>query len=168
MKKSLLLATLLLSSVPIVSFSAEIISYCEGTILENEEDVITLMGGSKWKTNGYFFSLILEDVIIIQSSTVLDGKLYNFHEMYSDGKREIVTKISGECSNSIGRKATVMRELNDGKTLLLDDGSALNFDSFDSFDTGFWLTPYEVLITGDELYMWNLNNGKRVWIQSVD
>ena len=167
MKKSLLLTTLLLSSVPIVSFSAEIISYCEGTILENEDDVITLMGGSKWKTNGNFFSYF-GDVLIIQSSTELDGRLYNFNEMYSNGNRDIVTKILGECPKSSGRKATVMEELNDGKTLLLDDGTALGFDSYDSFDTGFWLPPYDVLITGDELYMWNLNNGKRVWIQSVD
>ena len=59
MKKSLLLAALLLLSVPLVGFSAEIVRYCEGTILENDDDVITLMDGSKWKTNGYFFSLIL-------------------------------------------------------------------------------------------------------------
>jgi hypothetical protein len=126
------------------------------------------MSGSEWETTGYFFSLILEDVIIIESSTELDGRLFNYTEMYSDGNRVIVTKISGECSKSIGRKATVMRELNGGKTLLLDDGSALNFDSFDSFDTGFWLPPYDVLITGNELYMWNLNEGKRVWIQSIN
>lgn len=167
MKKSLLLAALLLTGVPLVGFSAEIISYCKGTILENDDEVVTLLDGSKWETSGNFFSYF-GDVVIIQSSTELDGKLYNFNEIYSDGNRDIVTKISGECSNSIGKKATVMRELNDGKTLLLDDGSALNFDSFDSFDTGFWLPPYDVLITGDELYMWNLNKGKRVWIQSID
>lgn len=167
MKKSLLFVAMFVTCVPLVGFSAETISYCEGTILENGDDVVTLMDGSKWKTNGNFFSYF-GDVIIIQSSTELNGKLYNFNEIYSEGNRDMITKISGECLNSIGRKATVMRELNDGKTLLLDDGSALNFDSFDSFDTGFWLPPYDVLITGNELYMWNLNNGKRVWIQSVD
>ena len=79
-----------------------------------------------------------------------------------------MTPVSGACNPSIGKKATVVREINDGRTLIIDDGTVLNFDSFDSYDTDWWLPPYEVLISWDELYMWNLNNGKRVWIQSTE
>ena len=76
--------------------------------------------------------------------------------------------MSGSCISSIGKKAIVVREINDGRTLIIDDGTVLNFGSFDSFDTGFWFPPSEVLITSGELYMWNLDVGRRVWIQSTE
>lgn len=148
--------------------AAEVVTYCEDTILSTDDDSITLLGGSTWSTTGNTFLMLLEDVIIIQSSATIDGQLFEFHELYSDGNTIIVNKVTGECSNSIGRKAKVIRELNGGRTLILDDNTVLNFDSYDSFDTGFWLPPYEILITANELYMWNLRKGKRVWIQSVE
>jgi hypothetical protein len=144
------------------------VEYCEDSILESEDNAIRLLGGSKWEVASYGYFMILQDVIIIHDSIKSDGGASSNSEIISGGSRSIVTPVSGSCASQTGEKARVVREINDGATLFLDSGELLNFDSFDSFDTGFWLPPYEVLITSGGLYMWNLDKGKRVWIKSIE
>ena len=150
------------------SVAAEFVNYCEDSIYNSEGETVQLLGGSRWETVGYNFFLIAQDVLVLQGTTQVDGRNYQYGELLSDGNRMIATQLSGTCNFLVGTKHVVVREINDGRSLITDDGTVLNFDSYDSFDTGFWLPPYEVLITSNELYMWNLNEGKRVWLQSIE
>ena len=150
------------------SVAAEFVNYCEDSIYSSEGETVQLLGGSRWETVGYNFFLIAQDVLVLQGTTQVDGRNYQYAELLSDGNRMIATQLSGTCNFLVGTKLVVVREINDGRSLITDDGTVLNFDSYDSFDTGFWLPPYEVLITSNELYMWNLNEGKRVWLQSIE
>jgi len=147
--------------------AAERVTYCEDSIFQIEDDVISLLGGSKWETIGFGFFLSFQDALIISGSAIVDGEPFQYNELLSDGNRSLVIPVSGTCVSSTGKRATVVREEEDGEKLTLDDGTVLRFSSYDSFDTGFWLPPYEVLITGDGLYMWNLDDGKKVWVQSI-
>ena len=159
--KKLTTTAFLLMALANVSNAAEMVNYCEDWIIGTDDGLISLAGGSTWKQSGYEFFMLVEDALIIQSSTS------SYSELLSDGSRSIVAPVSGSCISSVGRKASVIRSDDRGRTLILDDGTILNFDSYSSFDTRYWYPPYEVLITSSELHMWNLDEGKRAQIKSV-
>jgi len=66
-----------------------------------------------------------------------------------------------------GTLTQIISERGDGAVLHAADGSVWEVPSYDRYDTGWWLPPYEVIFTSDEMYMINLKEGKRVWVSRV-
>ena len=52
----------------------------------------------------------------------------------------------------------------EGSVLKLADGSTLSVPEYDQYDTGWWLPPYKALLTSNGMYLWNLKEGKNVWV----
>ena len=50
---------------PVQVHAAERVTYCEDSIFQIEDDVISLLGGSKWETIGSDFFLSFQDALII-------------------------------------------------------------------------------------------------------
>lgn len=107
------------------------------------------------------YLLPIADVIVVFPG---EGR---FGVLYADGVEEIVELLSGSLAPETGVVTSVVEELGDGALLKTADGSLWEIPNYDRYDTGWWLPPYPVLITKNELYMINLKKLKRVWVHRV-
>ena len=140
--------------------SKEQVQFFTGTISEVSEDILKIMGGSIWKLDRNYFGLPLQDVIgvvVSPKSAVI----------YANDNSYNARLISGSVKTSSGVLSAVTEKMGGGAILKLTDGTLLEFANYDQFNTGWWLPPYDVLIDGSGMNLWNLQNGKKVWIQRV-
>jgi hypothetical protein len=104
--------------------------------------------------------LLLKDVI-----GVVTGK--KTATLYVDGRSLSVELVRGSVVTSPGIATTVIDEKGNGRLLKLNNGILLTFSSYDADDTGRWFPPYKVLIDPNSMNMWNLEEGKKVQIESI-
>ncbi len=149
-----------------VCFTAERVEYLGDSIMQKDGNTIRLLGGSSWELSSMSLAMVTEDIIIVFRAVAGNDERV-IPIMYHGGMQIPVRHISGAYAASAGFLANVVDERNDGEILELDDGTVLTIPDYDQFDTGFWLPPYSVIVTSDGLYMWNLEEGKRVWIDGI-
>ena len=135
------------------------VQYLSGTIQDVSEDVIELLDGSKWLASYSTYILPLSEVII-----VYDVK-NNSGTVYIDGDEIFVKHLSGHIILNSGYLTYVIKEYGEGAILVTEDGSFWEVPEYDRYDSGYWLPPYKVVITSNELYMYNLNENKKIWIK---
>ncbi len=138
------------------------ISYTEGSILKTTDNTFTLLDGSIWLKNSYDYLLPTSKIFIV----ILDSKGTGI--AYSNRADFNTQKISGTVSLKKGSINMVTNSLKDGAILQMYDNSFWEISSYDQFDTSFWLPPYEVIITSNELYLINFKKGKKIWATRVD
>ena len=138
------------------------ISYISGTIYEVSDNVIKLLDGSIWVTEYSSSSLPLTDIIIIY-----DGKNI-FGTAFIDGDEISIKHLSGNVVLSSGYYTYVTKKYGEGAILVTEDGSYWEIPEYDRYYSGYWLPPYKVLITSNELYMYNLKENKKIWISRVE
>lgn len=134
------------------------VQYLSSTIQDVSDDLIELMDGSKWITSYATYALPLSDIIII-----VDGE-HNSGTAFIEGDEIFVKHLSGQIILNSGYYTNVIQEYGDGAVLETEDGSLWEVPEYDRYDSGYWLPPYKVLITSNELYMYNLKKNKRIWI----
>lgn len=130
------------------------------SISQKDDRVIRVLSGSRWLLSRSTLALATTDVVIVltdRSKGVL----------FAEGDEIPVTYLGGSFVPERGRYGRVVESISDGAVLRLNDGSLWSVPSYDRYYTGWWLPPYPVIITGNELYMINLKNGKRVWVKRV-
>jgi hypothetical protein len=107
-----------------------------------------------------------QDVII-----VLDSKSANDPRIegtaYIEGTKIRVRRLSGDDVFESGVLTRVQESRLEGAILKLSDGTLLEIPEYDRYDTGWWLPPYDALLTKGGMYLWNLEKGKRVWVDRV-
>lgn len=134
------------------------VQYLSGTIQDVSEDFIELLDGSKWITPYSTYALPLSDIIIIFNQN------NNSATAYIEGDEIFIKHLSGRIILNSGFYTNVTKEYGDGAVLLTEDGSMWEVPEYDRYYSGYWLPPYKVLITSNELYMYNLEKNKRIWI----
>lgn len=142
------------------SIASGAIQFASTSISEVNGEIIKMIGGSTWRLNRNYLGLSLSDVIIVMSDSK-NGVIYSQDNSY--GAR----LLSGSVSTSTGQIRTVMEKIGEGSILKLDDGTLLEFSSYDKYDSGWWLPPYRVILDSSRMNMWNLEKGKKVWVQRV-
>ena len=160
---------LLYLSIMSNSLSAfEKVNYLTDSIIQKSGNYIKLMGGTSWELTSMSLSLVTDDVIIIFHQYVdKKGEQSIFPIFYHDGEEIALRYISGHIMTQTGYLTTVVRKFNNGAILKTDDGLILSIPQYDRYDTGWWLPPYKILITNDQMYFWNLKKGKKVWIDNI-
>jgi len=136
------------------------VQFFTDSISDAKGEIIQLAGGSLWRLDRNYFGLALEDVVAISS----DPKTATF---YIYGDAYIGRLLKGSVTTSSGITASVIQSMGNGTVLKLSNGVMLEFDSYDTYNTGYWLPPYRVVIDSGMMNMWNLNKSKKVWIKSV-
>ena len=135
------------------------IQYMSSSIWDIEGSVISLLGGGDWRVQNSSLILPIADATIVLEVGQRCGILV------SGISRTSACHLSGALTFSSGYLTHVVAEYQDGAVLQMSDGSLWEVPRYDQYDTGWWLPPYQVIITADELYMINLDDkGKRVWI----
>ncbi|HBP0677562.1 TPA: hypothetical protein L5Q58_006307 [Pseudomonas aeruginosa] len=166
MIRSLSVIAILLFQVS--AFAAEKVEYIADSIAQKDGKYIKLLGGSSWLLNSSSLALVTQDVIVVFRSIVgKDKKTYEVPVFYLDSEEIIAKHIDGALVKESGFLAQVVQQFGEGARLKLDDGTILSIPEYDRYDTGWWLPPYQALVTGNGLYMWNLEKGKRVWVEGI-
>lgn len=134
------------------------VQYLSSTIQDVSDDLIELMDGSKWITSYATYALPLSDIVIIVDEQ------HNSGIAFIEGDEIFVKHLSGNIILNSGYYTKVIQEYGDGAVLKTEDGSLWEVPEYDRYDSGYWLPPYKVLITSNELYMYNLKKNKKIWI----
>jgi len=138
------------------------ISYVEGSVYESSDRSFSLLGGSKWAKSSIDYLLATSDVFIIITDEKGNGIAY------SDGSEFNVKYLSGSVNAKNGTLNLVTKSLSDGAVLKMADGSLWEIDSYNQYDTGYWLPPYHVIITSNQNYMINIKRGKKIWVNRAN
>jgi hypothetical protein len=146
---------------------SERIEYFTDSILQKEDEYIRLLGGSSWVLSTFSTALVTDDVIIVFRDITYQGQKVKMATAYVDGDEIPVRHVRGTYATSTGYLTTVVEALGDGAVLRLADGTLLSVPSYDRYDTGWWLPPYRALLTSNRSYLYNLKNGKRVWVNPL-
>ena len=167
MRASRLLASLLLASS---GFAAQTIGqeapastsvdYVAASVSQKSGQVIQLLGGSTWRLGRTTYVLLaFREVVIVLAEGGRHGALF------VEGDARIpVTHVSGKFTSESGTITEVVRALKDGAVLQTADGRLWDIPEYDQYDTGWWLPPYPVLVAASELYMYNLEEVRRIWV----
>jgi hypothetical protein len=168
MKKLHLLLGLFILLVSMVS--AKPVLYLQDSIAEKNNETVRLLGGSVWKLVSPSLMLVADDVLVVfHPITDKQGKKDVMPVYYASGEEVPALYISGNIKPFLqnGYLTTIMAKNSSGSKLQTAEGYILHISSYDQYDTGWWLPPYQVLITNDQMYMWNLREGKRIWIDGI-
>lgn len=152
----------------ISTFAAEKVEYIADSIAQKDGKYIKLLGGSSWLLNSSSLALVTQDVIVVFRSIIgKDNKIYEVPVFFFDGEEIIAKHIDGAFVKESGVLIKVVQQFGEGARLKLDDGTILSIPEYDRYYTGWWLPPYQALVTGNGFYMWNLKKGKRVWVEGI-
>ena len=144
------------------------VEYLVDSVLKKEGEYVRLLGGSSWIFALPSRALFAEEIIIIFQEIELQNKnLVKVAVAYIDGEEIQVKHAAGTYITETGYLTRVIEALNKGALLRLANGLLLSVPKYDQFYTGWWLPPYEALITGNMLYLYNLKKGKRVWVSPI-
>jgi hypothetical protein len=143
----------------------EKVSFLADSISRKDGQTITLLGGSKWQLSRRTLSLVTDDVIIVFREILLKDKTKAKVAVFYGGGDEIIAKhTEGRFLRQTGTLTSVVKVQDKGAVLQLANGRLLTVPQYDRYDSGWWLPPYKALVTGNEMYLWNLKKGKRVWV----
>ena len=137
------------------------VEYFTDAIVEIDKEYLELLGGTEWM-------LDLEPLLLLPYTEVIvvfEHAEPEFATVYAEGESYVGALLKGQVIKQTGIRTSVVDEFGDGAVLETADGSLWSVPDYDRYDTGYWLPPYPVLITSDELYMYNLDQGKRVWVE---
>jgi len=149
-------------------FDMQKVEYLSDSIAEKDGKYIRLLGGSSWLLSSPTLALVTNDVLIVfQEVELNDKKNVQIAVAYIAGNEVVAKHVDGHYVTQTGYLTTVVEALRDGAVLKLDDGTLLSIPQYDRFDTRWWLPPYKALLTGNRMYLWNLKNGKRVWVNPI-
>jgi len=157
-----------LSLVTAFAFASEKVEYISDAISQKNGSYLKLRGGSSWVLSRLSLALPTNNVVLVfRVVTGKGGSKQVLPVFYCNGEEIIAKHVGGAFVKETGLLVTVVKKAGDGSKLKLDDGSTLSIPQYDRYDTGWWLPPYQAILTGNRMYMLNLEKGKRVWVDGV-
>ena len=120
------------SPAPTASTAGGRAQYFTGSIMEASGEILKFLGGSVWRLDRTYFGLAFQDAIVVMTDQQ-NATIYANDNSYN------ARLLSGSVSTSMGVIRTVVEKMGDGAILKLDDGTLLEFSSYERYDTGWWL-----------------------------
>lgn len=143
-----------------LGFESKTVEYFEDQILRVEEDVVHMVGGTRWLLGMEPLLPILpvtEVVVLIERR---DGEIFGL--IYVQDNVHVGVLIRGQAGLQRGLLTWVIRELGDGAVLRTADGSFWSVDSYDQYHTRYWYPPYQVIVSADRHTMLVLDEGEKI------
>ena len=134
------------------------VTFVYDDVFQQDDDLIQLLGGTRWRLLSSALVLPASKIVIILNKQGTGGTAFLRRT------RVPVVRVSGTPLVRSGVLTQVVRAIGRGAVLQTADGALWEVPEYDQYDTGFWLPPYEVLFYGNDLYMFNLRELRRVWV----
>jgi hypothetical protein len=151
------------------------VSFFEDTVTDIDGRIVKFLTGSTWLLEKAPLSIPLGKGVMI-----CDGPAPKYEKekkgdymkalpqsgvfMYR-GQVIAATLVSGVFLLNDGHLGQVVQSHGNGAVLETDDGSLWSIPGYDQYDAGYWLPPYPVIIFKSQLYLLNLKEGKKIWIE---
>jgi len=107
------------------------------------------------------YLLTMSDILVVLTDN--DGNGF----AYVDNSQFAVKHVGSYLTYKNGTLNVVLESMGNGAVLKMADGSLWEINSYDQYDTGYWLPPYQVILTSDEMYMINIKENKKIWISKI-
>ena len=177
MKKSISSLFILFLLLPRFIGANENVSFFQDSVFELDGRVLKFLSGSVWLLDHEILALPLSDGIVVFKGhdQMINEKDYNKRVkylpkngiLYYEGNEVGVTLVQGVFFLNNGNLTTVVKAFGSGAVLQTRDGIMWSIPSYDQYDTGYWLPPYKVIIHSNDLYMTNLEKGKKIWVTKL-
>ena len=145
----------------------EKVEYFPDSIAEREEHIVRLTGGSSWLLASRTAAVAGADVIVVMRDVVVNGEKVRAAWLYVGGEEIPARHVEGVYPTNPAYLTRVVAVEGQGATLRLADGTELSVPKYDRYYISRWVPPYKALLTGNRIYLYNLKEGRRVWVQPV-
>ena len=142
----------------------EKVDYFPDSIAEKDDHVVRLSGGSSWLLANRTTAVAAADVLVVMRDVVVDGKRVPTAFLYVGGEEIPARHVEGVYPKNVAYLTRVVAA-EDGSALRLADGTVLNVQRMDRFAISRWTPPYKALLTENRIYLYNLKENRRVWVQ---
>lgn len=141
----------------------EKVEYFPDSIAEKDH-IVRLTGGSSWLVAS---RTAAADVIVVMRDVVVNGERVRAAWLYVGGEEIPARHVEGVYPTNPAYLTRVVAAEGQGATLRLADGTELSVPKYDRYYISRWIPPYKALLTGNRIYLYNLKEGRRVWVQPV-
>lgn len=142
----------------------EKVDYFPDSIAEKDEHVLRLNGGSSWLLASRTSALVSADVLVVMRDVDVNGQRVPAAWLFVGGEEIPVKHVEGVYPRNPAYLTRVVGA-EGGTNLRLADGSMVVVPKYDRFAISRWTPPYKALLTGNRTYLYNLKQGRRVWVQ---
>ena len=142
----------------------EKVDYFPDSIAEKDEHVLRLNGGSSWLLANRTSALVSADVLVVMRDVDVNGQRVPAAWLFVGGEEIPVKHVEGVYPRNPAYLTRVVGA-EGGTNLRLADGSMVVVPKYDRFAISRWTPPYKALLTGNRTYLYNLKQGRRVWVQ---
>ena len=142
----------------------EKVDYFPDSIAEKDDHVVRLSGGSSWLLANRTSALVAADVMVVMRDVEVNGQRVLAAWLYVGGEEIPAKHVEGVYPRNPAYLTRVVGA-KEGTTLRLADGSEVSVPKYDSYAISRWTPPYKALLTGNRGYLYNLETGRRVWLQ---
>ena len=142
----------------------EKVDYFPDSIAEKDEHVLRLNGGSSWLLASRTSALVSADVLVVMRDVDVNGQRVTAAWLFVGGEEIPVKHVEGVYPRNPAYLTRVVGA-EGGTNLRLADGSMVVVPKYDRFAISRWTPPYKALLTGNRTYLYNLKQGRRVWVQ---
>ena len=142
----------------------EKVDYFPDSIAEKDEHVLRLNGGSSWLLATRTSALVAADVLVVMRDVDVNGQRVSAAWLFVGGEEIPVKHVEGVYPRNPAYLTRVVAA-EEGTNLRLADGSTVVVPKYDRFFISRWTPPYKALLTSNRTYLYNLKQGRRVWVQ---
>ena len=142
----------------------EKVDYFPDSIAEKDEHVLRLNGGSSWLLASRTSALVAADVLVVMRDVDVNGQRVPAAWLFVGGEEIPVKHVEGVYPRNPAYLTRVVAA-EGGTNLRLADGSTVVIPKYDRFSISRWTPPYKALLSGNRAYLYNLKQGRRVWVQ---
>ena len=143
------------------------VTYFEDSIAEkgDRNHIIRLTGGSDWVLSEPTPAAIQSDVMVVMRDVLVEGKPVRAAWMYVGGAEIPAKHVEGVFPTNQAFLTRVTAAEDRGTKLRLADGTELLLPGYNSYISSKWIPPYKALLTSNRDYLYNLKEGRRVFVQ---
>lgn len=142
----------------------EKVDYFPDSIVEKDDHIVRLNGGSSWLLANRTSALVAADVVVVMRDVVVNGQRVSAAWLFVGGDEIPVKHVEGVYARNPAYLTRVV-SAEGGTTLRLADGSQVVVPKYDRYSISRWIPPYKALLTNNRVYLYNLKEGRRVWLQ---
>jgi hypothetical protein len=145
----------------------EKVAYFQDSIAEkgDRNHIIRLNGGSSWVLAEPTRAVLGTDVLVVTRDVMVNGQPLKAAWFYVGGEEIPAKHVEGLYPVNAAFLTRVVGIEDQGTKLRLADGTQLAVARSNKSNVNRWPPPYKALLTGNNVYLYNLKNGTQVSLQ---
>jgi hypothetical protein len=142
----------------------EKVDYFPDSIAEKDDHVVRLTGGSSWLLANRTPAQVSTDVLVVMRDVIVNGERVPAAWLFVAGEEIPIKHVEGVFPKSPALLTRVVAA-EGGTTFRFADGSEVSVPQHERYYIRGWVPPFKALLINNRAFLYNLNDGRRVWVQ---